>query len=106
MSDLPVLLSEIRAFVAEREWDAFHDPKNPAIAVASETGELVAGLRWWRGEEADAWCREPANRARVADEIADVLVTTLMLADRLGLDPVAIARAKMEKNRAKYPVER
>lgn len=106
MSDLDSVLELVRAFVRERDWDQFHDPKNLAMAVASEAGELAAELRWVKGEEADAWAQDPANRQRLADEIADVAITTLMLADRVGLDLPTVMRAKMEKNRAKYPVER
>jgi NTP pyrophosphatase (non-canonical NTP hydrolase) len=105
MSELDAVLEEIRAFVREREWEPFHDPKNLAMAVASEAGELAAELRWVRSEEADAWAKDPAKRARLADEIADVAITTLMLADRVGLDLPTIMRAKLAKNRAKYPVE-
>ena len=105
MDRLDEMLRDIRAFTAERDWEQFHDPKNLAMAVASEAGELVAELRWIRGEEADAHCRDPENRAQVADEIADVLITTLMLADRIGLDVAEIVAAKMKKNRAKYPVD-
>lgn len=105
-SDLDTIVSELRAFVRERDWERFHDPKNLAMAVASEAGELAAELRWVPGPEADAWCRVPENRARVSAEIADVLVTTLMLADRIELDVVVAIREKMEKNRAKYPAER
>jgi NTP pyrophosphatase (non-canonical NTP hydrolase) len=105
MSELDAVLEEIRAFVREREWEPFHDPKNLAMAVASEAGELAAELRWVRSEEADAWAKDPAQRARLADEIADVAITTLMLADRVGLDLPTIMRAKLAKNRAKYPVE-
>lgn len=97
------MLADIRAFVAEREWEPFHDPKNLAMAVVSEAGELAAELRWIAGDEADAHCQEPEARQRVADEIADVLVTTLMLADRVGLDVPTIVHAKMAKNRTKYP---
>jgi NTP pyrophosphatase (non-canonical NTP hydrolase) len=106
MSDLGPVLDEIRAFVREREWDQFHDPKNLAMAVASEAGELAAELRWVKGEKADAWAKDPVNRQRLADEIADVAITTLMLADRVGLDLPAIMAAKLAKNRAKYPVEK
>lgn len=106
MSDLDSVLELVRAFVRERDWDQFHDPKNLAMAVASEAGELAAELRWVKGEESDAWAQVPANRARLADEIADVAITTLMLADRVGLDLPTLMRAKMEKNRAKYPVEK
>lgn len=100
------ILEELRAFTRERDWERFHDPKNLAMAVASEAGELAAELRWIAGAESDAFCRAPDSRARVADEIADVLITTLMLADRIGLDVPEAVRAKMAKNRAKYPVER
>lgn len=106
MDRLDALLDEIRAFVRERDWERFHDPKNLAMAVASEAGELAAELRWVPSGEADAWCRDPANRERVADEVADVAITALMFADRAGLDLVECMRAKLAKNRAKYPAER
>lgn len=106
MDRLTALLSEIRAFVQEREWEPFHDPKNLAMAVASEAGELAAELRWVRNEDSDAFCRAPESRARVADEIADVAITLLMMADRVDLDVVQCVQQKLVKNRAKYPVER
>jgi ribosomal protein S18 acetylase RimI-like enzyme/NTP pyrophosphatase (non-canonical NTP hydrolase) len=95
---------EIQMFVAERQWDAFHDPKNLAMAVANEAGELLGELRWVKGEEADAHCQEPTRRQRVADEISDVAITLVMLADRIGLDLPEAMHAKMKKNRAKYPL--
>jgi NTP pyrophosphatase (non-canonical NTP hydrolase) len=105
MDRLAVMLAEIRAFVQEREWEPFHDPKNLAMAVVSEAGELAAELRWVRNEDSDSFCREPESRARVADEIADVAITLLMMADRVDLDLVQCVQQKLEKNRAKYPVE-
>ncbi len=105
MDRLDAMLEDIRGFVADREWEPFHDPKNLAMAVASEAGELLSELRWIRGEDADAHCRDPEQRARVADEIADVAVTLFMLADRIGLDLPAAVHAKMKKNRVKYPIE-
>lgn len=97
------ILEALRAFVAEREWAPFHDPKNLAMAVGSEAGELLSELRWIRSEDAEAHCRGPA-RERIADELGDVLITTLMLCDRIGLDPVETIQRKMAKNAAKYPV--
>ena len=105
MDRLDEMLRDIRAFTAERDWEPFHDPKNLAMAVASEAGELLTELRWVAGDDADAHCRDPEHRAKVADEVADVLITTLMLADRIGLDVAEIVAQKMQKNRAKYPVE-
>lgn len=106
MSDrLDQVFADLRDFVRERDWEQFHDPKNLAMAVASEAGELVAELRWVKGEEADAFCADPENRQRVADEIADVAATLFMLADRIGLDLPEAIHAKMKKNRAKYPAD-
>jgi len=99
---LDELLAALRAFVAEREWAPFHDPKNLAMAVGSEAGELLQELRWIRSEDADAHCRGPA-RERIADEVGDVLITTLLFCDRIGLDPAEVIRTKMAKNAAKYP---
>lgn len=104
MDRLDAVMEDIRAFVAEREWEPFHDPKNLAMAVASEAGELLSELRWVDGADADEHCRDPEHRQAVIDEICDVAVTLLMLADRVGVDLPAAIHAKMRKNRAKYPV--
>lgn len=106
MNDLATLRDAIRAFVAEREWEPFHDPKNLAMAVASEAGELAAELRWVKNDESDAWCRVPEHKARLSDEIADVLITTLMLAERAQIDVAQAIEAKLKKNALKYPIER
>lgn len=98
------LLAELRSFVAEREWAQFHDPKNLAMLLASEAGELVAEYRWVRGAEADAFSHEPVARARIAAEIGDVGIALLLLCDRIGLDVVEAMRDKLAANRSKYPV--
>jgi dCTP diphosphatase len=103
MDRLDAMLDDIRAFVRERDWEKFHDPKNLAMCVASEAGELVAELRWVRGEEADAFCRDDENRARIAAEIADVTIGVLMLADRIDLDLPAAVHEKLKAIREKYP---
>ena len=97
------ILEDIRSFVRERDWEQFHDPKNLAMAVASEAGELAAELRWIAGSASDAFCRDEQNRARVAQEIADVAITLYMLADRIGLDLHAAMHEKLARNREKYP---
>jgi NTP pyrophosphatase (non-canonical NTP hydrolase) len=105
MPDLSDLIDELRRFVAEREWAQFHDPKNLAMLVGSEAGELLAEYRWVRNEDADAHSRAPEARARIAAEIGDVGIALLLLCDRIGLDPIAAMREKLEVNRRKYPVE-
>lgn len=103
MDRLERVLEDIRDFVAEREWESFHDPKNLAMAVASESGELLSELRWIAGPQSDAHCADPAYRQKVVDEICDVAVNLLMLADRINLDLPAAIHEKMKKNRTKYP---
>jgi NTP pyrophosphatase (non-canonical NTP hydrolase) len=105
MPTLSELTAALRAFVAERDWQQFHDPKNLAMLLASEAGELVAEYRWVRGDEADARSREPAARARIADEVADVGIALLLLCDRIGLDLTQAMEAKIATNAARYPAE-
>ena len=69
----------LREFVAEREWEQFHDPKNLAMAVVSEAGELAAEYRWLRSDEVDEWSAKPENRERVAAEAADVGIASVLL---------------------------
>ena len=103
-SALDELVNDLRAFADARDWRQFHDPKNLAMLVASEAGELVAEYRWVRGDEADARSREAEARARIAAEVADVGIGLLLLCDRIGLDLVGAIRDKLAKNAARYPV--
>jgi dCTP diphosphatase len=105
MSEIEAFVGELRRFVAEREWAQFHDPKNLAMLLASEAGELLAEYRWVPGAEADARSREAAPRARIADEIGDVGIALLLLCDRIGIDLLKTMSDKLAKNRARYPVE-
>jgi dCTP diphosphatase len=105
LTPLERLTAELRQFVDERDWHQFHDPKNLAMLVASEAGELLAEYRWIPSDRADAHGREPAARARIAAEIGDVGLALLLLCARLGLDPVETMREKLAANGRKYPVE-
>ena len=105
MPELDDLLVALRRFVAEREWSRFHDPKNLAMLIGSEAGELVAEYRWVANAAADAFSREPAARARIAAEVGDVGLGLLLLCDRIGLDLIGAMREKLAENARKYPVE-
>jgi len=98
------VIAALRRFVGERDWQQFHDPKNLAMLVASEAGELVAEYRWVKGEAADAHSAEPAARARIADEIADVGIALVLLCDRIGLDLPQAMTQKLARNAERYPV--
>jgi NTP pyrophosphatase (non-canonical NTP hydrolase) len=101
---LETLRAQLRAFVAEREWDQFHNPKNLAMALAAEAGELIEHFQWLTPEQSEQLA--PEARAEVALEIADVLLFLLRLCDRLDIDPVQAAQRKLALNAHKYPVHK
>jgi dCTP diphosphatase len=100
------VLQRLRRFTGERHWSRFHDPKNLAMLVASEAGELVHLFRWVKNDEADAFAARPEHRGAIEEEIADVAIGVLLLADRVGVDLLEIVRSKIARNAQKYPVAR
>ncbi|CAM3093321.1 NTP pyrophosphatase (Non-canonical NTP hydrolase) [Stackebrandtia soli] len=92
----------LREFAAEREWEPFHTPKNLAMAVSGEAGELAAELQWSTPEESNEL--DAAARERVADEMADVLHYLVRMADVLDIDLIAAAMDKLARNRERFPV--
>lgn len=99
---LDVLRDELRKFVAARNWQQFHAPKNLVMALSVETAELVEIFQWLTPEESRKL--SPEQMAAAQDEIADVLVYLIETADALGIDPLAAVRQKLVKNARKYPV--
>ena len=106
MDRVEKVVQELRAFVAEREWEQFHDPKNLAMALASEAGELLAEYRWIRNTDADDYSRKTDRRKQIAEEVADVGIALLLFCDRIGLDLVNAIQEKMARNRENYPADR
>ncbi len=101
---LETLRARLAAFAAERDWDQFHNPKNLAMAVATESAELLEHFQWLTFERA---ARLPkAARDEVALECADVLLFLLRLCDKLEIDLAAAAERKLALNARKYPVEK
>jgi dCTP diphosphatase len=98
------LRARLAEFAAERDWDQFHNPKNLAMALAGETGELVEHFQWLTFEEAADLPRE--TRDAVALEAADVLLFLLRLCDKLDIDLAAAAQRKLELNAARYPIDK
>lgn len=101
---LDALRDALRAFAAERDWERFHTPKNLAAALAVEAAELLEPFQWLTPEESAALTSE--QQAAVREEMADVLLYLVRLADRLDVDLVAAARDKLRRNAEKYPVEK
>jgi NTP pyrophosphatase (non-canonical NTP hydrolase) len=99
------LTSRLREFVAAREWERFHTPKNLAMALTGEVGELVAELQWLTPEESAEVMRDPAAGARVRSEIADVAIYLLRLADVLDIDLIQAAHAKLDEGERRYDAD-
>ena len=103
--DVAAVQRALREFVAARDWDKFHTPKNLVMALAGEAGELCDLFQWLTADESRQIMSDPARAGAVRDEIADVLVYVLRLADVLDVDLEAAVRTKMEANAAKYPAD-
>jgi dCTP diphosphatase len=103
-SELKELRDSLRLFAAERDWDQFHSPKNLASALTVEAAELLEQFQWLT--EAQSRTLSEELRANVADEIADVFLYLIRLADKANVDLMSAARAKMARNAAKYPVDK
>jgi len=95
------LLEQIRIFRQEREWDQFHSPKNLSMALMVEAGELAEHFQWLTQEQSRNL--PPDKLAEVQDEIGDVLIYLANLCDKLAIDPLEAAHAKLKKNCEKYP---
>ena len=102
LDDLAVRLRE---FAAARAWEQFHTPKNLAMALAGEVGELVAELQWLTPEEAGEVMADPEAAARMRAELADVTIYLVRLADVLGVDLIEAARVKLMESDRRYDVE-
>ena len=104
MTDLDTLRNQLRTFAAERDWDQFHSPKNLAAALAVEAAELLEHFQWLTEAESQQLPAETLEEVRA--EVADVLLYLIRISDKLGIDLIAAANAKIALNAAKYPVEK
>lgn len=103
MTDLLALRDAMRAFTAERDWERFHDPKSLMLAMMGELGELSELFQWLPAAEARALAEDEPLRTRVGEEMADVLLYLVRLADVLGVDLGPAAERKMLANADKHP---
>src|ERR1700679_581162 len=110
LTDSTTTISDLRervlAFVHEREWEQFHAPKNLSMALAAEAAELMEHFLWSTPEESRSVAADPAKRAKIAEELADVVIYALEFANATGLDVAASIESKIAANARKYPVEK
>ena len=104
MQSLEQIKTRLREFAAERDWDQFHSPKNLAMALIVEAAELVEHFQWLTEEQSQTL--PPKKLAEVEQEIADIQIYLIRLADKLGVDMEKAVNAKIELNEKKYPAEK
>ena len=97
-NDIQALTAMVKAFVDDRDWDQFHNPKDLALALSIEASELNEAFLWKKAED--------AKPEKVREELADVFIYALLLARKYGLDVPTIVKEKLAANGAKYPVEK
>ena len=103
-TSLEELRNALRGFAAARDWDQFHSPKNLAIALSVEAAELLQHFQWTPEAESTTLNRD--QQAQVREEVADVFLYLVRLAEKLGIDLMSAAADKIELNSAKYPIEK
>jgi len=101
---LDELALQLREFARARDWEQFHSPKNLAMALIAECGELVDHFRWLSEEQSQSL--EPDKREQVTMELADILIFLVRLADRLDVDLLTAASRKIALNESRYPTEK
>ena len=103
--NLSELQAELRHFAAERDWQPFHTPKNLSTALMVEAAELAEIFQWMTPEESAGAHADAATKARIGEEVADVLLYLLQLADHSRIDIAQAARDKLARNALKYPAK-
>ena len=104
--DVAAIQAALRAFVEERDWQKFHSPKNLAMALAGEAGELIELFQWRTESESWSIMDDERGAQAVRDELADVMLYALRLADLLQVDLTTALTDKMRKNAARYPADK
>ncbi|MHA1907545.1 MAG: nucleotide pyrophosphohydrolase [Candidatus Thorarchaeota archaeon] len=99
------LMALIRKFVQERDWEGFQKPSSLAMSAAIEVGELLERFQWLTHEEIRKLLKNDDYRSSIEDEVADVMIYLIRLADTIGIQPTTAILRKLEKNKSKYPVD-
>ncbi len=100
--EIEVLIAEVREFAVSRDWEQFHTPKNLAMAIAGEAGELVAEFQWLKEEESTKSALSAEKFSDIELEVADVAIYLLRLSDVLGIDLAEVVRKKLEINQKRF----
>lgn len=99
------LKDAVQNFVKERDWEKYHNPKDLAESICIESAELLQLFQWIKPEESEQFKNDPAKAQRIKEELADVLIYCLSMANTLNIDLTAAILEKIEHNKKKYPSE-
>jgi NTP pyrophosphatase (non-canonical NTP hydrolase) len=104
MNDLDKIKEKLRQFARARDWDQFHSPKNLSMALSGEVGELLELFQWLTEEQSENLT--PEQIKAVEEEMADIFLYLLRLADKLNIDLLEVSKKKMVINEQKYPADK
>lgn len=104
MNELDELKKRLAKFAADRDWNQFHSPKNLSMALAAESGELLEQFQWLTEEQSKKLSEEKLHS--IEEELADIQIYLIRLADKLNINIIDAVSKKIEVNERKYPVER
>ena len=96
----------VREFIHERNWEKYHNPKNLAEAICIEGAELLEVFQWFSPEEASSWKSVPSKLKRIREELADIFIYCLSMANVMDIDITEAVASKIKQNEKKYPLGR
>lgn len=104
-SSLDAYAEDIHAFVDERDWEQYHNPKDLAIGLATESSELLELFRFLDEDDIQARLQDPRFQQRIQDEVGDALFFLVRFAQRMDIDLLQAGQDKLQKSREKYPAD-
>jgi len=106
MKDLKSLQKKIEKFVSDRDWAQFHSLKNLSMSLSIEAAELMEHFQWVDEDDSDPEKLDEGKYDEIREEIADILIYSLMFSNEMGIDPLSAIEEKIEKNEKKYPIQK
>jgi len=104
-TNISYLISKVREFLEERDWKKYQNPKDLAESICIEAAELLQLFQWTKPEESEQFKNKPSKVQRIKEELADVSIYCLSMADTLNIDLTSAILDKLEQNKKKYPAE-
>jgi len=101
---LTQLRDEVQQFADERNWNQYHTPKNLGMSIAIEAAEIMEHFQWYSNEQSVELVKDGNTRNLVADELADVMIYCLLLANQADIDISSAVKTKLERNKGRYPI--